>query len=188
MPPEPSSGPRSTAWEGTSSVTTFTGWSGRSALCSSCWPCSSSLRGSSSCAATKSAWRTRRNGPCPAHWTSLSREGNIQGNPAAPNQQCEATGKHDATCWRLTSPATPAILRGVGRSPGHTIPQMASVWRLSAGPRRLEGLGQGERLQTLSVTASLRAEHMSGERRSCLPRPPKQSLEQPVSLSSSQQE
>ena len=79
MPPEPSSGPRSTAWEGTSSVTTFTGWSGRSASCSSCWPCSSSLRGSSSYAVTNSAWRTRRNGPCPAHWTSLTREGNVQG-------------------------------------------------------------------------------------------------------------
>src|SRR3989442_3873055 len=88
MPPEPSCGPRSTAWEGTSSGTTFTGWSGRSALCCSCWPCSSSLRGSSSYAATKSAWRTRRNGPCPAPWTSLSPEGNVRG-------RCSTSREHD---------------------------------------------------------------------------------------------
>jgi len=50
-------------------------------------------------------------------------------DPAAPSQECEAIGKKHATFWRLTSPVTPAILRGVGRSPGHTIPQMASVWR-----------------------------------------------------------
>jgi hypothetical protein len=46
-----------------------------------------------------------------------------------PSQQCEVTGKKDATCWRLTSPGTLTILVDVGRSPGHTIPQMASVWR-----------------------------------------------------------
>src|SRR5262249_16961662 len=46
----------------------------------------------------------------------------------APSQECEATGKKYATCWRLTSPITPATLRGVGRSPGHTSPQMGSVW------------------------------------------------------------
>src|SRR5438132_1385851 len=33
-------------------------------------------------------------------------------DPAAPNQECEATGKKHATLWRLTSPGTPAILRG----------------------------------------------------------------------------
>src|SRR2546421_7345782 len=38
--------------------------------------------------------------------------------PAAPNQKCEATGKQLATCWRLTFPATPAILRGVGCAVG----------------------------------------------------------------------
>ena len=31
---------------------------------------------------------------------------------------CEATGKQDATLWWLTSPATPAILRGVGCAVG----------------------------------------------------------------------
>ena len=46
MPPGASSGPPSTAWGGTSSATTFTGWSGRSASCCSCWPCSSSWWGS----------------------------------------------------------------------------------------------------------------------------------------------
>src|SRR5205823_10123811 len=67
---------------------------------------------------------------------------------AAPNQQCEATGKKDATLWRLTSPGTPAILRGVGRSPGDCV-------ALEAGPRCLGGLGHGERLQTLPVTSPL---------------------------------
>ena len=71
------------------------------------------------------------------------------------SEGCEAIGKQDATLWWLTSPDTPAILRGVGRSPGHTISQMASVRRLAAGPRCLEGLGQSERLQTLPITSSL---------------------------------
>jgi hypothetical protein len=97
----------------------------------------------------------------PAHWTSLSREGNVQGNPAAPSQQCEATGKQDATLWWLTSPGSRAILRGVGRSPGEC---MAAV----GGSMLSGGLGQGERLQTLPLTSSLVAEHISGERRSCL--------------------
>jgi len=79
-------------------------------------------------------------------------------DPAAPSQQCEATGKKDATCWRLTSPVTPAILGGVGCARG--------------GSTLIEGcLGHGERLQPLPVTSSLLAEHISGERRSCLPRP-----------------
>jgi hypothetical protein len=61
---------------------------------------------------------------------------------AAPNQECEATGKQHATCWRLTSPGTPAILRGVGCARG--------------GSTLIEGcLGHGERLQTLPVTSSL---------------------------------
>ncbi len=94
---------------------------------------------------------------CPAHWTSLSREGIVQGNPAAPSQQCEATGKKDATLWGLTSPGSRAILRGVGRSPGDCV-------ALSAGPHKVGGLGQGERLQTLPITSSLIAKHISGER------------------------
>jgi hypothetical protein len=81
------------------------------------------------------------------------------------SEGCEATGKQDATFWWLTSPGTSAILRGVG-----------------CGCRRVdvhgEGRGQGERLQTLPFTSSLVAEHSSGERRSCLPRPSNQSLEQ----------
>ena len=55
-------------------------------------------------------------------------------DPAAPNQQCEAIWKQHVTLWRLTSPATPAILRGVGCAVG---------WSTLFG-----GLGQGERLQT----------------------------------------
>jgi hypothetical protein len=47
---------------------------------------------------------------------------------AAKSPHCEATGKPHATCWRLTSPGTPAILRGVGRSPGDCV-------ALEAGPR-----------------------------------------------------
>ena len=35
-------------------------------------------------------------------------------DPAAPPQPGEATGKQHATCWRLTSLATPAILGSVG--------------------------------------------------------------------------
>ena len=63
-------------------------------------------------------------------------------DPAAPSQECEATGKKDATLWRLTSPGTPAILRGVGCARG--------------GSTLIEGcLGHGERLQTLPVTSSL---------------------------------
>ncbi len=42
-------------------------------------------------------------------------------NPAAPNQECEATGKKHATLWWLTSSGTPAILSGVGRSPGDCV-------------------------------------------------------------------
>jgi hypothetical protein len=42
-------------------------------------------------------------------------------DPAAPSQQCEAIGKKHATCWWLISPGTPAILRGVGRSPGDCV-------------------------------------------------------------------
>ncbi len=34
-------------------------------------------------------------------------------DPAAPSQECEATGKKDATLWRLTSPPTPPILVGM---------------------------------------------------------------------------
>jgi hypothetical protein len=37
---------------------------------------------------------------------------------AAPDLEWEATGKKDATCWRLTSPGTPAILRVVGCARG----------------------------------------------------------------------
>ncbi len=58
-----------------------------------------------------------------------------------PSQECETTGKEDATLWRLTSPDTAAILRGVGRSPGDCV-------ALEADPRCLGGLGHGERLQT----------------------------------------
>jgi hypothetical protein len=75
----------------------------------------------------------------------------------ASSQKCEATGKKHATLWRLTSPITPAILGGVGRSPGDCV-------ALEAGPRCLGGLGHGERLQTLPLTSSLVAEHSSGER------------------------
>jgi hypothetical protein len=39
-------------------------------------------------------------------------------DPAAPGQQCEAIWKQHATLWRLTSPVTPAILRGVGCAVG----------------------------------------------------------------------
>ena len=39
-------------------------------------------------------------------------------DPAAPNQEYEATGKKYATCWRLTSPGTLAILRDVGCAVG----------------------------------------------------------------------
>jgi hypothetical protein len=39
-------------------------------------------------------------------------------DPAAPNQQCEAIWKQHVTLWWLTSPATPAILRGVGCAVG----------------------------------------------------------------------
>jgi len=39
-------------------------------------------------------------------------------DPAAPNQECEAKGKKDATLWWLTSPGTLAILRGVGYARG----------------------------------------------------------------------
>jgi hypothetical protein len=49
------------------------------------------------------------------------------------NQKCEATGKQDATLWRLTSTGTHAILRGVGRSPGDGV-------ALEAGPRCLRGV------------------------------------------------
>jgi hypothetical protein len=34
-------------------------------------------------------------------------------DPEAPEQQCEATGKKDATLWRLTFPPTPPILVGM---------------------------------------------------------------------------
>ena len=56
-------------------------------------------------------------------------------DPVAPNQQCEATGKKDATLWRLTSPGTPAILVSVGCAGG-------------GSPLIEGGLGHGERLQT----------------------------------------
>jgi hypothetical protein len=49
-------------------------------------------------------------------------------DPAASPQKCEATGKKDATCWRLTSPGTLAILRDVGCSPGDCVAR-------AAGPR-----------------------------------------------------
>ncbi len=59
---------------------------------------------------------------------------------AALSQECEATGKKHATFWRLTSPGTPAILRGVGCARG--------------GSTLIEGcLGNGKRLQTLPVTS-----------------------------------
>ena len=45
------------------------------------------------------------------------------------SEGCEATGKQDATLWWLTSPATPAILRGVGCTVG--------------GPTLLGGSGAG---------------------------------------------
>jgi hypothetical protein len=92
----------------------------------------------------------------------------LAGDPAAPSQECEATGKKHATFWRLTSPGTPAILRGVGRSPGHTIPR----WRLcgSRGGSTLIG-GSGVWRKTpdelwnfILLTSSLLAEHISGER------------------------
>src|SRR2546426_7333517 len=51
-------------------------------------------------------------GPRHRHALCLPRD------PAAPNQECEATGKKDATCWLLTSRGTPAILRGVGCAVG----------------------------------------------------------------------
>src|SRR6266581_4311116 len=70
---------------------------------------------------------------------------------AAPNQAYEATGKKHATFWRLTSPGSPTILRSVGRARG--------------GSTLIEeGLGHGERLQTLPLTSPLVGEHISGER------------------------
>ena len=63
-------------------------------------------------------------------------------DPPAPGQQCEAIWKQHVTLWRLTSPSTPTILRGVGRSPGDCVTP-------EAGPRSVEGLGNGVTLQTL---------------------------------------
>ena len=39
-------------------------------------------------------------------------------DPEASTQECEAKGKKHATCWRVTSPGTPATLRGVGCARG----------------------------------------------------------------------
>jgi hypothetical protein len=72
-------------------------------------------------------------------------------DPAAPSQECETTGKKDATLWRLTSPGAPALLRGVGCARG--------------GSTLIEGgLGHVERLQTLPVTSPLGGYHI-GERK-----------------------
>ena len=107
-------------------------------------------------------------------------------DPAAPSQECEATGKKHATFWRLTSPVTPAILRGVGLSPGHTIPQMASVWR----SRRVHadwgvwGMAKDSRrtleLHPFNLILISRA-HFGRTREAVSSRPAKQSLEQPIS-------
>jgi hypothetical protein len=77
---------------------------------------------------------------------------------AAKSPQCEATGKQHATCWRLTSPGTVRYTercwtQSGGRCGAH------------GGSTLIEGcLGHGERLQTLPLTSSLGAEHISSER------------------------
>ena len=60
--------------------------------------------------------------------------------PCLPCQPWEAKGKKHATCWRLNSSGPSAILVEV-------------LDALEAGPRCLEGLGNGERLQTLPLTS-----------------------------------
>jgi hypothetical protein len=58
----------------------------------------------------------RHSDPC-ARWrkgtagTTCTRRPTAQ---AAPDLECEASGKKDATCWRLTSPGILAILRVIG--------------------------------------------------------------------------
>jgi hypothetical protein len=50
-------------------------------------------------------------------------------------QECEATGKQDATLWRLTSPATPAILVEVlDAAVGGSTP-LGRVWDLANDSR-----------------------------------------------------
>jgi hypothetical protein len=54
---------------------------------------------------------------------------------AAPYQECEVTGKKHANLWRLTSPGTSAILRGVGYARGgSTLSGGSGAWRKTPDP------------------------------------------------------
>src|SRR5438270_6499962 len=96
-------------------------------------------------------------------------------DPAAPNQECEATGKKHATFWRLTSPGTLAILRGVGCARG--------------GSTLIGGSGAWRKTPDAPFDFTLvRIAHFERTREAVYSRPSKKSLEQPVTMCSSQQE
>jgi len=65
-------------------------------------------------------------------------------------QECEVTGKKDATLWRLTSAGTLHILKGVGCTRG--------------GSTLIGGSGAEQKTPDAPVTSSLVAGHMLGER------------------------
>ena len=73
-------------------------------------------------------------------------------------QECEAKGKKDATFWRLTSPVTPAILRGVGCARGgSTLLGGSGVWRKTPDSpcdftfSRIAHFGRTKKLSTQTI-------------------------------------
>jgi hypothetical protein len=88
-------------------------------------------------------------------------------DPAAPIQKCEATGKKYATCWRLTSPGTPRILRGVGCARGgSTLIGGSGAWRVTPdSPYNfiLGNIAHFERTKKLSPTDNLKNRSNSRE-------------------------